>query len=53
MRVLGGVDFRGSVEFSNFQLFFALFLSLPFIVPFVSVAVFPLLDDLLEVFLDF
>jgi hypothetical protein len=32
---------RGSVEFSDFEIFFTLFLSLPLFVPFVSVAVFP------------
>jgi hypothetical protein len=35
-----GVDFKGSVEFSNFELFFALFLGLPLFVPFVGVTVF-------------
>jgi hypothetical protein len=44
--VLGGVDFRGSVEFFDFELFFGL----PFFMPFVGVAVFPLLDNLLELF---
>jgi hypothetical protein len=39
--VLGGVDFRGSIEFSDFELFFALFLDLPLFVPFVGGAVFP------------
>jgi hypothetical protein len=39
--VLGGVDFRGSVEFSDFELFFALFLGLPLFVHFVGLAVFP------------
>jgi hypothetical protein len=35
-----GVDFRESVGFSDFKLFFALFLDLPLFVPFVGVAVF-------------
>jgi hypothetical protein len=48
--VLEGVDFRGSVEFSDFELFFALFLGLLLFVPFIGVAVSPLLDDLLELF---
>jgi hypothetical protein len=39
--VLDGVNFRGSVEFSNFELFFALFLGLSLFVPFVGVEVFP------------
>jgi hypothetical protein len=39
--VLGGADFRGSVKFSDFELFFALFLGLPLFVPFVGVAGFP------------
>jgi hypothetical protein len=39
--VLGRVDFRGSVEFSDFKLSIALFLRLPLFVPFASVAVFP------------
>jgi hypothetical protein len=38
--VLVGVDFRGTVEFSDFVLFFALFLGLPLFVPFIDVAVF-------------
>jgi hypothetical protein len=41
LRVLGGVDFRGSIEFSDFEIFFALFLGLPLFVPFVGVVVFP------------
>jgi hypothetical protein len=48
--VLEAVDFRGSVEFSDFELFFALFLGLLLFVPFIGVAVSPLLDDLLELF---
>jgi hypothetical protein len=36
-----GVDFRGSVEFSDFELFFALFLGLLLFVHFVGVAFFP------------
>jgi hypothetical protein len=51
--VLEGVDFRGSVEFFDFELFFALFLGLALFVPFAGVVVFPLLDDLLELFLAF
>jgi hypothetical protein len=39
--VLGEVDFRGSFEFFYFEHFFALFLGLPFFVPFVGFAVFP------------
>jgi hypothetical protein len=35
------VDFRGSVEFSNFELFFTLLLGLPLFMTFVGVAVFP------------
>jgi hypothetical protein len=35
------VDFRGSVEFSNFELFFALLLDLPLFMTFIGVAVFP------------
>jgi hypothetical protein len=35
------VDFRGSVEFSNFELFFALLLDLPLFMTFIVVAVFP------------
>jgi hypothetical protein len=48
--VLGGVDFRGSFEFSSlgfscsvcfdFELFFALFLGLPLFVPFVGFTAF-------------
>jgi hypothetical protein len=41
VRVLGGVDCRGSVEFSNIEFFFALFLGLPLFVPLDVVAVFP------------
>jgi hypothetical protein len=48
-----GVDFRGSVEFSDFELSFALFLGLPLFMLFVGVAVSPLLDDILELFLTF
>jgi hypothetical protein len=51
--VLEAVDFMGSVEFSDFELFFALFLGLLFFVPFVGVAVSPLLDDFLEPFFGF
>jgi hypothetical protein len=61
--VLGGVDFRGSFEFLSlsfscsvcfgFELFFALFLSLPLFKPFVGLVAFPLLDYLLELFLTF
>jgi hypothetical protein len=40
LRVLRGVDFRGSVEFSDFELFFALFLGLPLFMPFVGVVFF-------------
>jgi hypothetical protein len=36
-----GADFRGSVEFSDLELFFTLFLGLPLFVHFVGVAVFP------------
>jgi hypothetical protein len=43
----------GSVEFSDFELFFAVFLGLPLFVPFVGVAVFPLLDGILKLFLTF
>jgi hypothetical protein len=39
--VLGGVDFRGSLEFFDFELFFALLLGLPLFVPFVGFAGFP------------
>jgi hypothetical protein len=53
LRVLEGVDLRGSVEFSDFELFFAVFLVLLLFVPFVGVAIFPLLDDILELFLSF
>jgi hypothetical protein len=53
LRVLGGVDFRGSFEFFDFELFFALFLGLSLFVPFVGLAIFPLLDDLLELFFSF
>jgi hypothetical protein len=51
--VLGVVDFRGIVWFSDFESFFALFLGLPFFMPFVGVRLFPLLDDLLDLFLTF
>jgi hypothetical protein len=51
--VLGVVDFRGIVWFSDFEPFFALFLGLPFFMPFVGVRLFPLLDDLLDLFLTF
>jgi hypothetical protein len=53
LRVLEEVDFMGSVEFSDFELFFALFLGLLLFVPFIGVAVSPLLDDFLEPFLTF
>jgi hypothetical protein len=39
--VLGGIDFRGSFEFFDFELFFALFLGLLLFVPFISLAAFP------------
>jgi hypothetical protein len=45
---LGEVDFKGSFEF-----FFALFRGLSLFVPFVGLAVFLLLDDILELFLTF
>jgi hypothetical protein len=38
LRVLEGVDFRGSFEFFNFKLFFDLFLGSPLFVPFVDLA---------------
>jgi hypothetical protein len=41
LRVLGGVDFRGSFEFFDFELLLTLFLGLPFFVSFVGLAVFP------------
>jgi hypothetical protein len=41
LRVLGEVNFRGSVEFSDFELFVALFFVLPLFVPFIGVAIFP------------
>jgi hypothetical protein len=55
LRVLGGVDFRGGVlsfsilSFScsvcfDFEFFFAFFLGLSLFMPFVDLAVFPLLD---------
>jgi hypothetical protein len=47
LRVLAGVDFRGSVDFELFLLGFAAFLLL------FAFAVFPLLDDLPEFFLAF
>jgi hypothetical protein len=41
MRVLGGVDFRGSFEFEfDFKLFFSLSLVLPFFVSFVGFVIF-------------
>jgi hypothetical protein len=43
----------GSVEFSDFELFFVVFLGLPLFVPFVGVTVFPLLDGILKLFLTF
>jgi hypothetical protein len=46
LRVLGGVYFRGSFEFE-------LFFGLPLVLPFVSFAVFLLIDYLLEVFFGF
>jgi hypothetical protein len=39
--VLGGVDFRRSVEFYDFGIFFALFLGLLLFKPFVGLAVCP------------
>jgi hypothetical protein len=52
LRVLEGVCFRGSFEFEfGFELFlafFAILLGLPLFMSFVGFAVFPLLDDLLE-----
>jgi hypothetical protein len=51
--VLWGVDFRGSVVFSDFELFFALFLGLPLFLPFASFCGFLLLDDLLKLVLAF
>jgi hypothetical protein len=66
LRVLGGVNFMGSFEFLSlsfscsvffsfelFLLFFAILLGLPSFMPFVGLALFPLLDDLLELFLAF
>jgi hypothetical protein len=44
--VLGGVDFSGSVEFSDFEIFFALFLGLPLFCLLLAFAIFLLLDDL-------
>jgi hypothetical protein len=38
---VSGSWFQGSVEFSNFELFFTLLLGLPLFMPFVSVAIFP------------
>jgi hypothetical protein len=35
-----GVDFRGSLEFVDFELFFALFLGLQLFVPFVGLVIF-------------
>jgi hypothetical protein len=40
LRVLRGVDFRRSVEFSDFELFFTPFLGLPLFVLFVGVTIF-------------
>jgi hypothetical protein len=34
-------------------LFFVILLGLPFFIPFAGFAIFPLLDDLLEIFFDF
>jgi hypothetical protein len=39
--VLGGIDLGGGIEFSDFELFFALFLGLLLFVHFVGVAFFP------------
>jgi hypothetical protein len=47
LRVLGGVDFRGSFEFFNFEFFFALLLGLPFFCYLLIFVVLLLLDDLL------
>jgi hypothetical protein len=62
LRVLEGVEFRGSVELSNFELsvefsdfevFFTLFLGLSLLLSFAGFCGFPLLDDFLELFLVF
>jgi hypothetical protein len=36
--VLGEVDFRGTFEFFDFELFFALFLGLPLFMPLICLA---------------
>jgi hypothetical protein len=57
LRVFRGVDFRGSVEFSDFELFLALICHFAWLCRFscllLAFAVSLLLDDLLELFLTF
>jgi hypothetical protein len=53
LRMLWGVAFRGSVEFSNFELFFALFLICRFSCFLFALRFLLLLDDLFELLLTF
>jgi hypothetical protein len=57
LRVLGGVDFRGSFEFFDFELFLALLCHFAWLYRFscrlLAFTVFLLLDDPLELFLAF
>jgi hypothetical protein len=53
LRVLGGVDFRGSIEFSGFKLFLLFSWFCHFSCLLLAFAVFLVLDDLLSFLLAF